>query len=119
MSETAVSECEESSTAAHGEMARRRGGDRDSLPPTGFSGRMRAGSTGIPLRRGADGVRNDLKPPQKSLTEPRDDRILTSNAMGRSWVSAIWEMSDKGTLYWRFGDVDADQEVGRRVIEFK
>jgi len=37
----------------------------------------------------------DFKPPHKSLTDPRDERILTLDTAGRSWESAIWEMSDK------------------------
>ena len=53
---------------------------------------MQAVSSGIADRREANGAPKDLNPPQESLTEPRDEGILTIDTPGRSWEQAIWEM---------------------------
>ena len=65
------------------------GGDGDSLPPPAPNAWMKAISGRITIQRGAHGARKDFKPPQKSLKEPRDERILTLDAPGRSWKHAI------------------------------
>ena len=80
-------------TAAHGELARGRGGDGDSLPPPAPNAPMKAISGRITVRLGPDGAPKDLKPPQEPLTDPRDEEILTFDTPGRSWECAIWEMS--------------------------
>ena len=85
-------------TAAHGEMARRSGGDGDSLSPPASNGQMKNVLSGIAVRREADGAGKDFKPPQKSLTERRDQRIPTFDIPGRSWEYAIWEMSAERLL---------------------
>ena len=49
----------------------------------------------ITVRQRADGARENLWPPRKLLTNPRDEEILTFDAPGRSWTYAIWEIPDK------------------------
>jgi len=56
----------------------------------------------------ADGARKDLKPPRKSLTNPRDKEILALDAPGRSWECPIGEMSEER-------DLDCIGEVSCRV----
>ena len=49
----------------------------------------------LTVRQRADGARENLWPPRKLLTNPRDEEILTFDAPGRSWAYAIWEIPDK------------------------
>ena len=69
------------------------GGDVDGLPPPAPNPRMKGVSGRLTVRRGAHGARKDFKPPQKSLTDPRDEGIVTLDTLGRSWEHVIWEMS--------------------------
>ncbi len=80
-------------TAAHGEMTKGCGGDGDGLPEPAQDTRVKAVSGTVTARQEGDGARKDLKPPRKSLTDPRDEEILTFDAPGRAWAYAIWEMS--------------------------
>ena len=80
-------------TAADGKMAAGRGGDKDGLSLPLLNVWLKAVSGTFVARQEADGARNDPKPPRNSLTDPRDEEILTFAAPGRSWEYPIWEMS--------------------------
>ncbi len=48
----------------------------------------------ITVQQRADAAHNDLRPPEKLLTGPREEGKLKFDASGRSWAYAIWEIPE-------------------------
>lgn len=91
-------------TAAHGEMARGRGGDGDGLPPPAPNAPMKAISGRITVQSGPDGAPKDCKPPQTEAIDRPPRRGDTDVRRPRT-VLGICDMGNVGLGGTTCGDI--------------